>query len=198
MPAPNNPATARVALAVTRDQRRLINTFHAATDDGSPIVASDLTTLTDLFADWWDEVYRLRCQNLISGFSVTATKQDPADPLQETVALTTNGSSTATGVTPASATAAVSWRTGLAGRKYRGRYYHFNMPLANLTTADTIIGAFVADLGAVALSLITRYIGTGLLPVVFHRSTNTYTQILASVVENLLDSQRRRLANRGI
>jgi hypothetical protein len=119
MPPPNNPATARVALAVTRDTREFINTFHMMRGDGVELSSGDLVSMANVVADWWLNSYRTVVPNNVVGLSVTVTKQDPTDPLQYTAFLAAPGTGVATDY-PAVLSAAVSWRTGLAGRKFRG------------------------------------------------------------------------------
>src|SRR5690349_18142051 len=121
MAPPNNPRTARVALEATRDSRTFVNTFHVARLDEAILSASDIANIANAVASWWDNNYRHNIVSGLSGLQVVATKQDPADPIQVTVPLT-SGSDGSGGIDPADVTGAVSWRTGLAGRKFRGRY----------------------------------------------------------------------------
>src|SRR3982751_4850567 len=125
MPPPNDPRTARVARQVNRDTRHFINTFHVRRSDGGILSSSDLLNMANQFATWWNTNYRPLVTADITGNDVVVTKLDPAAPLQETLPLTGAGTYSSGGPEPGDVTAAVSWRTGLAGRKYRGRFYDY-------------------------------------------------------------------------
>jgi len=195
--AADNPKTARVALQVLRDTRRFINTFHAARIDDGTLDASDLILIAGAFADWWDNNYRHMVPSNISGSQVTVTKQDPGDPLQYTDTLTTGGDASG-GIDPADVTGALSFRTGYAGRKFRGRYYHFAPPASQINVNDTFQGGFIATVIAQTAALFTYLFNAGYKLILFHKATNTYTAITALVMDQLVDSMRRRLAERGI
>ena len=194
---PNNPSVARVALRVQRDTRDFINTFHVRRGDAAALSAADLVAIGGVFADWWLNSYRLAVPNNIVGQDITVTKLDPSDPLQNTTFIAAPGTGGATAY-PADVTAAVSWRTGLAGRKYRGRFYDFSIVQGNANQNDTMVGTLISALTAVGQYLLNHYTSAALKGVVFHRPTDTYTDISTVIVDQLVDSMRNRLAGRGI
>jgi hypothetical protein len=198
MPPPNNPATGRVALTVDRDTRKYINTLHLARTDNATITAADLLNMANVVADWWQNSYRHAVKLQIVGEQVVATKQDPSDPLQTTVYINGPGDYASGGIQPGDVTAAVSWRTGLAGRKYRGRFYDFGVPSDASNTNDTMTGVYLALLTSVGQYLLNHLATAGLKAIVFHRSDNSYTSITSLIVDQLIDSMRNRLAGRGI
>jgi hypothetical protein len=198
MPTPNDPATARIALEVIRDVRTFINTFHCARSDNAPLNLGDLQNMNAVFADWWLNSYRHAVKANIVGSSITATKQDPANPIQDTVFLAAPGDYASGVVQPGDVTAAVSWRTGLAGRKYRGRFYDFGVPSDAFQVNDAMTGSYITLLTSVGNYLLTHLAAASLKPVIFHRASNTHTTITGLVVDQLLDAMRRRLASRGI
>lgn len=198
MPAPNNPAVAKVALQVIRDSRHFVNTFHVSRSDNAPLSVGDLASINAVFADWWAASYRTVCRNVIVGESVTSTKLDPSNPLQDTVSLAAAGTYAAGGTLPADVSAAVSWRTGLAGRKYRGRFYDFSVPSDAANLNDTLTGAYLTALTSVGSYLLNHLVTAGLKAVIFHRGDNTSTAITSIIVDQLIDSMRNRLAGRGI
>ncbi len=198
MPPPNNPSVARVALETIRDSRHFVNTFHIARIDNAAISVSDLDTITNLFADWWLNTYRLTCKNIIVGERVVATKLDPVAPIQDPLARAAPGSYVLGAPTSAEVTAAISWRTGLAGRKFRGRFYHFGLPTDTFSTLDTMVGAYMTQLTQIGTTLLADLAAANLKAVIFHRISNTYTPIVGLVVDQLVDSMRTRLAGRGI
>lgn len=91
-----------------------------------------------------------------------------------------------------------SWRTDLAGRKYRGRVYiPFPAESHNdVTGIPTAAYVTLLDTLLTALS-VTRTVGGGgntadLRCVLFHRSTNTSDQIVAQVARPRWATQKRR------
>jgi hypothetical protein len=198
MPGPNNPATARVVLIVQRDTRKFLNVLNMARSDGADLTSADLISMANVVADWWLNSYRHTCSSAIVGDSVIASKQDPDDPLQETVYLASPGDLVGGTLDPADVSGAISWRTGFAGRKYRGRFYHFQPDGNRINANDTFQGSLISSFTSVGNYLLSHAATASLRAIVFHRSTNTYTPILTVIMDQLVDSMRRRLAGRGI
>lgn len=198
MVAPNAPGTARVALIVQRDSRKFINVLHMARSDGADLTSADLTNMANTVADWWLNSYRATCTPAIVGDSIIASKQDPADPLQETVYIASAGTLVGGTLDPADVTGAISWRTGLAGRKYRGRMYHFQPNGGYINANDTFQGVLLSSFTSLGNYLLSHAATAGLQAIVFHRADNTYTKIVTVIMDQLVDSMRRRLQGRGI
>jgi len=198
MVAPNNPAVARVALETLRDSRTFVNTFHIVRSDGAVLGVADLANINAVFADWWLNSYRLGVKSVIVGSRIVATKLDPAAPIQDTLSIAAPGSYASGTPLPADVSAAVSWRTGLAGRKFRGRFFDFGVPSDAANLNDTMTGSYITNLTAIGTYLLTHLATAGLKAVIFHRSANTYTAVAGLVVDQLIDSMRMRLAGRGI
>lgn len=197
MPPPNNGRTARVALRAARDTRDFINTFHFARTDNAVLGAADLANIGTVVADWWLNSYRTAFPNVVVGQDITTTKQDPSDPLQNITYIAAPGSRAGT-ILPGDVTAAVSWRTGLAGRKFRGRFYDFGMSQGDNNSNDSMTGGYIAILTAIGQYLINHAATAAIKLIIFHRSDNTYTDVTSLVVDQLIDSMRRRLAGRGV
>jgi hypothetical protein len=151
-----------------------------------------------VIGDWWNNSYRHGVKLQIVGESVTATKQDPADPIQQLLTISLPGDYASGNVQPGDVTAALSWRTGLAGRKYRGRFYDFGVPSDANNANDTMTGTYITLLTAIGQYLLNHLATAGLKAIIFHRGDNTFTTITALVVDQLIDSMRNRLAGRGI
>ena len=198
MAVPNNPAVARVILVVQRDSRKFINTFHMTRSDGASLSSADLTNMANVVAEWWLNSYRHTCPAVIVGDSVVASKLDPSDPLQETVYIAAAGDNIGASVDPGDVSGAISWRTGLAGRKYRGRMYHFAPDGGRINQNDTFTGTLLSAFTSVGNYLLSHAATASLRAVVFHRATDTYTNIATVIVDQLVDSMRRRLAGRGL
>jgi len=197
MPPPDNPAVARAVLNVQRDTRSFANVFHVMRQDEAVLTLGDLLDIANAIEAWWTTNYRTSVVNLVSSVSAVVTKLDPDDPLQHTQAFTFPGTVGSPEVEPANVTAVLSWRTGLAGRKHRGRTYHVGVDGDQLNTTDTIQGGYMAQLLAVATAFLVQLGVESMKAVVFHRSDNTKTDITSAVVDQLVDSMRTRLAGRG-
>lgn len=196
MPAPNNPRVARVAMLFQRDTRTLVNTFHVA--KATALTAADLINIAGIFSSWWNTQYRPYASNAVALKQIQVRKYDPSDPLAYDLDISPpSAGQQALVPDAASVTQTASWRTGLAGRKYRGRFYAVGLPENFVTNDDAITSPETAALGNAASSLIASVVAATFQLVVFHKVDNTFTQILTAIVENLVDSQRRRLANRG-
>jgi hypothetical protein len=201
MPLPDAPNIARVSLVVRKDTRTMINTFHV-NHGASAWNAADMLTLATAFRDWWVNTYRSQVVTLCALTQVQVRKYDPLDPLAVDLALPVPAAGLQPTPSAAShATCSVSWRTGLAGRKYRGRFYAMGCTEAQIDDLDLFTSSYVVNMGAIAQALITA-INVGVQElVVFHRTPvgidPTWTKILSVVVENIVDSQRRRLPGRG-
>lgn len=198
MAPPNNPSVARVVLVVQRDSRKFINSFHMTRSDGAVLGSGDLVAMCNAVADWWLNSYRHSCPSTIVGDSIVATKLDPTDPLQETVYIASAGDQAGAATDPADVTSAISWRTGLAGRKNRGRFYHFAPNGLSINLNDTFQGSELSLLSGVGNYLLSHLATASLRNVVFHRATNTFTGIATVIVDQLVDSMRKRLAGRGM
>lgn len=196
MPIPNNPKVVKVAFVFSRDNRTFINTFHVADPDGWD--AASMHTLAVDMAGWWTLHYAGDMPAGVSLQQIQVRLLDPSNPLAEdyTTGLPVAGGTVAA-MEAANVTSTLSWRTGLAGRKYRGRTYVPSIAETQTTQDDKLTGAMSTALSIIANAFITAVTSGNRVPVVFHAATNTFTQIVSYVIENILDSQRRRLPNRG-
>lgn len=121
----------------------------------------------------------------------------PATPIQGSVANPAN---------PGNVALVASFRTGLAGRSFRGRNYIGGIP-ENATVGNEVSGTFRAAIAAAYDILITPggpFGGEGAFWVVVSREANKLprptgvaTRVLSVIVNETLDSQRRRLTGRG-
>lgn len=201
MAPPNNPNVAKVTLVGHRDTREWVNTFHA--DKGAPIVEADLEPIAQAFYNWWHDTYRTRFANTIILDQIQVRVLDPSDPLalDYTTGLPEGGtySPGLGGETPepANVTLALSTRTGLAGRKFRGRFYVPAIAAADKTTDDRVTSPTVTAFSACIQALISAVLTSGLQLAIFHRADNTVTHVITGVVDAIIDSQRRRLPARG-
>jgi hypothetical protein len=196
MPIPNNPLVCKVAFLYSRDTRTFVNVFHVADSTGW-----DLTKMNNLAIDmhaWWSNQYKVYMPAGISLKQIQVRLLDPSNPLSVdyTTGLPESGSF-ASAMESANVTETISWRSGLAGRKYRGRTFVPGIAEAQVNQDDTSASGFVTALGIIADGLFNHVISGTRFPVIFHIASNLFTRITSYVIENILDSQRRRLPGRG-
>lgn len=196
MAPPNNPLVVRVAIVMQRDTRQLVNTFHVNKPDAWTM--TDLIQLANVVHTWWTTYYKIMVPNTVSLVQIQCRVYNPNVPLAYDLNISPPEAGTrGTTTEPANATLSMSERTGLAGRKYRGRMYLAGLDSASTNQNDTVTSALVTLAANALANLIT-----GALPIpesvsIFHRNTNTFTNVIAYVIENVIDSQRRRLPGRG-
>lgn len=199
---PDNPEVCKVSLIMTQDTRTFVNTFHV--DKVTEWSLPEMITLAGEVRDWWVNFYRAACPIDVSLLQVQVRKYDPLAPL----AFDLNVSPPSPGLrgggpTPRNASVTTSWRTGLAGRRFRGRIYLPGVQEGDAGPDDRISSVLVNLMVAAAAELIVGALTQGVLTV-FHMPKdpptpydNTGTDVLTAVVENIIDSQRRRLPGRG-
>jgi len=198
MPVPDNPSVARVVLNVQRDTRKFANVFHMTRTDNAVLNITDLEAMTAALAEWWTDNYRTTVIDIVVSESAVATKLDPDDPIQDQNFFSAAGTVASPAPRPGNVTAVMSWRTGLAGRKHRGRSYHVGVDGDQILTTDNLVGFYLAQLTAAATEFLTILTIAGLKAVIFHRVDDSFTDVTGVVVDQLVDSMRTRLAGRGI
>jgi hypothetical protein len=197
MAPPNAPTVAKVSLVGHRDTREWVNTFHVH-KLGSLWTPPDLTSVANIMEAWTNNYRAVWPQNIFADM-IQVRVLDPTNPLALDHALNPPLAGLQAGQpAPGNVTSTISWRTGLAGRKYRGRDYVPGYSDSGLTADDRLGTAFVNLLAQIAQLYITDITGLGNMePVIFHASSNTFTPIISFVIDAILDSQRRRLPGRG-
>lgn len=203
-PVPNNPLIVKTALIFQRDTRTMVNVLHwwrAAGWDLSQMLSQAIA-----LKNWVDTYYRAVFPPQTSLVQVQVRKYDPAAPLAQDYAVSPVLLGTRGTVSEAAnVTSTLSLRSGLAGRAYRGRIYVPGLSESDVAQNDQLASSLVSLLTTAAVQLVTS-VGTfnGSQPVVFHRPLpvpkpldNTFTPINSYVIENIVDSQRKRLPLRG-
>jgi hypothetical protein len=198
MAVPDNPLVAKVAMVFKRDTRTFINTFHTTKFPATPWSAGELVQLAIVFRDWWDDFYKLYASDAVTLEQVQTRVLDPDNPLGYDLPVSPGIAGTnQLAEAPGSATQTISWRTGLAGRKYRGRIYAVGLSDIAIADDDRVTSPYSSVLSQAAVELLTAVATAAFRLVVFHRADNTYTTIVSYIIESILDSQRRRLPARG-
>jgi|SRR5690242_1658735 len=197
MAPPNNFRIARVTMVFNRDTRVFNNSWHVYRSVGW--VPADLVTIATAFYNWWTAAYKACVPTATLLTNIHVQVYDPTGSpwvYDRPVSPAENGTRAGTSEA-ANVTLATSLRAGLAGRAYRGRYYVPGVIEADVNPNDTAISGIVTTLAVAATNLIGPALPAGFTLVIFHRFDNLFSTIVSYVVENLIDSQRRRLAGRG-
>jgi len=200
MAKPNNPNVARVTMQYHRGTRVVENTFHLYRPDGW---TAD-TLLSSLEATWtWFNTYiKPSLTSALALYNIHGVVYDPlgspwvADrPVSPEVPGLTTGP-----FVPGSNTVTLSERANLAGRAYRGRIYWPGLATAQVNGDDTVSSGLISAFATIALQWLAAFAvnGPNGTLVIFHRNDNLFSTVRSVVLENILDSQRRRLPGRGI
>jgi len=115
---------------------------------------------------------------------------------QVTTLINTPGTQTTEMSAPQNA-AVISWRTMYIGKSARGRTYVFGLP-EGAQNAGIITNSQLALLAALASALRVAWPAAfGGKLVLFHRITGGYTDIMSSIVRDVVYTQRRRTLGVG-
>ena len=196
MAVPDNPNVMKVAMLFRRDTRIFVNTFHVA--QGTVVNLANMTTVAQAFEQWFQDHYRNVVWNGVSLFQIQVRKYDPDDPLALDYDVTppisgASATSPDTGVS----TATLSWRTGLAGRKNRGRDYVVGLTEPAIANDDTLTSPTVTLLGSIGTALLAALSALARSLVIFHKADNTFTTVISVIIDHIVDSMRSRLPGRG-
>jgi len=202
--------TALAEIRMIADLQEVENTLYF--EKATALTEGDLNDLGDALITWWEDnmapniwagvtVSEVVCTDLSSASSLQVSRV-PAAPL--TGALSVPG-------LPTSVSLTISFRTALRGRSFRGRNYIVGLTEGQTTGANTVDSslsdAFVTayeqlltlagDLG-LQWVVVSRFSGVDADEKPIPRAAGVTTPITTVlVVDNVVDSQRRRLPGRG-
>lgn len=195
-PPPNNPLVVRVAMLYSRDTRTFVNTFHVV-DTAGWTLAKMQTLATDTF-NWWNTSYKHAIPAAVLLYQIQVRLYDPANPLAYDSNINPPVAGDEAGTSEAgNVTATISLRTGLAGRKYRGRMFVPGVSEVVTNPNDTLTSTGLALIAAAAATFVTTAFTGGVRVAIWHVATNTFTFVTSAVLNSVIDSMRRRLPNRG-
>jgi len=168
----------------------------------TPVGSDDLDDTVIAATDFYNDFKTLQHPSCVLQ-NITVTDVSVANGTQVILPFTTSNVGTGTGdPMAANAAACASLRTNFTGRSFRGRFYLRGIADSNQASAQLFITDLTTNLG----THLTTFIGTlnainKTLVVVSRfadgvaRVTNLATEIIAIIVDNKIDSQRRRTAN---
>lgn len=183
--------------------QEIMNVFYWKGD--APLIAADLSGLVDEIHTAWAAHQKAHQSTGLTLKYIEATALDTDGGAQVTVSVNETGS-IAGNVYPGGVTIALKFSTGSAGRSFRGRMYWTGIAESQASgnvLLDAVADAFVTDMNDFFDDVETA---TGLTHVVVSycngnawRTTGVATPVLTVLLtDKNLDSQRRRLAGRGI
>jgi hypothetical protein len=170
-----------------------------------------LAGLAGVVKIWWAAEYGPLVSNAVTLTEVVATDMTTEVGAQSTLSGGGAIGGEGSGAQVSSTTLAVSFRTALRGRSYRGRNYIVGIPASAIENINFATDAFVADITAAYEALLTalsaedftwviasRFSGTDEDGKPIPRTTASLTPVTNIVcADNALDNQRRRLPGRG-
>lgn len=201
IPTPNG---IKVCLRFTKAGQQVCNVFHVL-GPATP-TTTDMETIAGIFVGAWSDHMQAVTTPDVSLEAVEVTDISVAGGLGivYTTGLPLVGSSSGN-ATPNNVTVATKLLTGRTGRSYRGRSYNIGISTNNLqadqqhitSALQGVIGAFFAELitnlQTADFPLAVLSLFTGGAP----RAAGVLTAIINVATNLVLDSQRRRLPERG-
>lgn len=201
IPTPN---TVRVSFQFTWASQIVEITI--AVTKAAPWDAADITTTLGDLKDWFDAELRPYLSNQIALVNLTGTSQESSSapsidlPITPPMSGGAGDPSTANNVT-----LVTSFLTALRGRSYRGRVYTPGLPQSDLGTSTTFLTAAATAMTAAYAAINAALTVAGAAHTVIStrtagapRVTGVATPVTSYRTETFADSQRRRLAGRGM
>jgi len=205
------PETAEVRMQFTQANQKVENVYHVRRQGAW--TQEDLTSLANIFGNWWIQVLKPLVTVGVTLRQVLATDISAEGGLSVigTTGLPTTGGDAGGGY-PNNVTLAVKWGTGLAGRSFRGRTYHVGMVIGMVDGNGNVVANKLNDLKnaydglrtaldnatlGVEFVVVSRYSGVDANHKPIPRAEGVTTPISGVSIDPVTDSQRRRLPGRG-
>jgi len=179
----------------------VVNVLHVR-DTTEPTV-DRLIEIATATKEWWD-TFVAPIQNpsyVLQDITVTAMTEATGPQYIQSYS-TGNQGTNAGGEAAANAAAVISWRTNSIGRSFRGRTYIGALSEGEIDSAQTLASGTVTALIDAGIGLVDAMTAIGAVLSVLSRYadkvlrvTGLLTEIIALIVDNKIDSQRRRTAN---
>lgn len=204
------PGTIQVDLRFRLDDQWISNTFYASRFVGN-VTQADLLQLANITFNWYNTIHRNQCTTslVLNEIYLRNISAQNGIVWSYTTGLPLAG--TLTGQTaPNNVTFTISFRTGFAGKSYRGRVYHPGIRLADIASAEPnnlvparaqgLVGSWetlrqniASGMPQFRMAVVSRYANKA------PRTSAEVTEITSVLaVDRVLDSQRRRLPKRGV
>lgn len=198
------PGGIRVAMEYRLDGQVVLNIYHVKYSE--PIVTGNLTSVLDLFLDWWSNNMADNFSSDIALVKLTAQAIDVEDGEILEMSLETPVPGTnALDSLPNNCAFCVSDLTNRTGRSYRGRHYYAGIPEAwvtNNTLDSAHYTALIASVVELYDSIAGDSLGGNVVIASFVTNGAPRTEAIGTLItgvggDDTMDSQRRRLPKRG-
>lgn len=195
------PRGIKIELNAVQNTVPIVNVLHVQMATAvTPTMLEDIAAAT---AVWYDELLREQLHSSYVLENITTTDISVENGQQYILTTIANPAGAVSGAAAAAnAAACISWRTAYTGRSFRGRTYIGGLPQVYLSTAQSLSVSAQEAFGVVAAGLIDTLEAIGATLVVVsriaagvQRVTALATQIISIIVDQKVDSQRRRTAN---
>lgn len=196
------PDGIKVSMEFALNGELVVNVYHVAY--ANPIVAANLSFLTDLFRDWWNLEMRQNFNIGVALNRVTALDVSVEDGLVDVLDVSPPIAGTVAGsVSPNNVATVISKLTGFSGRSFRGRTYFAGIAAAEVVDnfiSSTLAAAMLVDMQSLSTQLQTNdydlivasYFANGA-----PRTEAVGTPVTAFAMDLRIDTQRRRLPGEG-
>lgn len=188
----------------TQAGQQVCNVFHV--NAGAEPTVEILNDIAQIFFDWWDtEMQPLQHAAVtLNAIEVTDISGPDEEGIIFSAGLPLAGTHTG-GSLPNNATLATKLATGLTGRSRRGRSYLVGLPQNQLETgSQTVADSYITLLQGAFADLLTALAVEGFNLAVLSlvnegvpRTEGLLTDVTSVVTNETVDSQRRRLPERG-
>lgn len=203
MPFVPTPDGVKVCLRYNNQGQLSCNIFHVKVEE--EITATLLNGIGAFFANWWITNMKPLTANATSlqAVEVTDVSVEGGQGIEYTTGLPSVGTDGGANM-PQNVTVTTKLTTGMTGRSQRGRSYFVGLPQSFVAA-----GGFLSNAGQAAIDAAFEALITGLatnswplaIASLVHngvpRVTGQLTEVIAASVNLALDSQRRRLPERG-
>jgi len=164
-----------------------------------PVDLALLQQLAQDLEDWWNGPGRAAVHSTLALFEIVCTDISVPNGAQYTLPIIPpNPGVQGNRASPGNVTSTVSLRTAKTGRKYRGRTYVPGYSEDATNDDGTITSQQVIHLISWGANLLFGFIRNPWYLAIASGVTQLAEPVIATVVENVCDSQRRRLPKRGI
>lgn len=190
------PSTCKLELIGSVDSQEVVNVLHykytGASQTGAQLDAFITAWRTAHMAQWLAVHGSGYVLNTIIATDISSLTGATATQFLTTGNVGTGGAA----CPPNNVAIAVSWRTGLVGRRNRGRTFLGGLS-SNQFSGDVVTGGGVSAIGTLATALIAQTFTGGYDFGVTSLKDVLTKVITGAILETILDSQRRRLPGRG-
>ena len=195
--------TVQVQMCFIWDGQKVENTYHFRYAAGPTVPG--MTALAVAMRDWWETELKgiAPAYFSLAKIIVTDLSYQTAPGIEYADDMPISGTAAGDSM-PNSVCVAVTWTTGMRGRSYRGRTYHMPL-LISQVQGNLIPGSDASGLAAAygALMTLTPTVAVPTFVVASRyangqaRTAGITTNVTGVSVNTTIDSQRRRLPERG-